>query len=540
MSRSFIFCFVLLFFCVSCFKTFSQTKKLDSLKLALTNSKHDTTKCGILESLTEIETSDSLRSTYCSQLRSLALSNIRKNSPYKTRFYRRLSDGLFYLARSYEAEGDLKTAFSIAQERMDLAKESKFPDRLADAANYLGHLYEIQGDYLLAKDQYELCLKANRESGDKQQSSIALNNIATICYRQGVIEKALEYFHGALKVQTELGDKKNSAYTLANMAVIYKNQGDMQKAIEFCQSSIKLRKETGDKYGTAISYNNLGSMYERMGDLDLALKNYMEAQKVNTEIDNQAGLATCLNNIGTIFRDKGDFLQAKDHYLKSLDIYEKINDGKGIASLLGNAGFNFLKLSRLSDAETYMLKGIKKSREIGSPELISFAAKNLSELYKLKGNYKLSLENCELHIKMRDSISNQNTRKASVKSQLKFEYEKKAAADSVAHAKENEIKSAELSRQSAEIKAKKNQQVALCGGLVLVLLFAGFMYNRFKVTQKQKLIIEHQKEEVEEQKKIVEEKQTEILDSIRYAKRIQLAQIPTEKRISAMLQKIKG
>jgi hypothetical protein len=68
-------------------------------------------------------------------------------------------------------------------------------------------------------------------------------------------------------------------------------------------------------------------------------------------------------------------------------------------------------------------------------------------------------------------------------------------------------------------------------------VFGVFMYNRFKVTQRQKFIIEQQKEEVEEQKKLVDEKQKEILDSIRYAKRIQMAQVPSEKRVQIMFQK---
>jgi hypothetical protein len=66
------------------------------------------------------------------------------------------------------------------------------------------------------------------------------------------------------------------------------------------------------------------------------------------------------------------------------------------------------------------------------------------------------------------------------------------------------------------------------------------MFNRFKVTQKQKSIIEHQKEIVEEQKKIVEEKQKEVLDSITYARRIQMAQIPSEKRVATTLSRLKG
>jgi hypothetical protein len=37
-----------------------------------------------------------------------------------------------------------------------------------------------------------------------------------------------------------------------------------------------------------------------------------------------------------------------------------------------------------------------------------------------------------------------------------------------------------------------------------------------------------------------QEKQKEILDAIHYAKRIQLAQIPSEKRVAKMIQKLKG
>jgi hypothetical protein len=179
------------------------------------------------------------------------------------------------------------------------------------------------------------------------------------------------------------------------------------------------------------------------------------------------------------------------------------------------------------------------SLKLGFPELIRNVANQLYESYKSIGNHRRSLENYELYIRMRDSINNETNRKASIKSQLKYEYEKQAAADSVEHAKASEIKNVELEKQRVEIKAKQNQQYALFGGLGLVIVFAGFMFNRFKVTQKQKKIIEHQKEIVEEQKKLVEEKQKEVLDSITYARKIQMAQIPSDKRIWNSLSKLR-
>jgi serine phosphatase RsbU (regulator of sigma subunit) len=56
-------------------------------------------------------------------------------------------------------------------------------------------------------------------------------------------------------------------------------------------------------------------------------------------------------------------------------------------------------------------------------------------------------------------------------------------------------------------------------GLLLVLAFSGLLFSRFRVTQRQKKIIE-------EQKAVVEEKNKEVLDSITYAKRLQDAILP--------------
>jgi len=97
----------------------------------------------------------------------------------------------------------------------------------------------------------------------------------------------------------------------------------------------------------------------------------------------------------------------------------------------------------------------------------------------------------------------------------------------------------ELARQKAELRAKKNQQYALFGGLFAVCVFGVFMYNRFKITQKQKSIIEQQKEVVENQKKLVEVKQKEILDSIHYARRIQMALMTKESKLASILSRLK-
>ena len=65
------------------------------------------------------------------------------------------------------------------------------------------------------------------------------------------------------------------------------------------------------------------------------------------------------------------------------------------------------------------------------------------------------------------------------------------------------------------------------------------MFNRFKVTQKQKRIIEKKEKETNLQKEVIEEKQKEIIDSINYAKRIQQALLPGKKYIDKNIERLK-
>jgi hypothetical protein len=91
-------------------------------------------------------------------------------------------------------------------------------------------------------------------------------------------------------------------------------------------------------------------------------------------------------------------------------------------------------------------------------------------------------------------------------------------------------------KEQVALEAKQTRQVILSLLFLLILIivsvFSFFLWKRFKIIESQKLLIEKQKE-------IVEEKQKEILDSIRYAKRIQSALLPADKYVERILTKWK-
>lgn len=514
----FFFSFVLL-----CVFLEAQNKTIDSLKLELVRAKHDTTKCQILHMLAEAA-SDEEWQIFSEKLFKLADSKLKLTSLSKReyQFYQKKAAHAFCLkAYAAHAEGNISKA--------------------------LGY--------------YEAGLKLFEESGDKSNLAFTLHQMAYILQNQGDIRKALEYNFKSLAIKEKMADKTGISLSLNAIATNYYTQGEYSKALEFYFSSLKIQEEIGDKEGIAQSLNNIGVIYKVEGDPKVksskkeslnegklkALEYYNRCFKIYEEIGDKRGMSTSLNNIGTIYADRGDMTKALEYYSQSLSIRQSINDKYGVANSFISFGSAYLTQKNYPEALKFALQSMKISNELQYVGCIRDAAELLDKTYKATGNYKLAYENYQLYIQMRDSMKNEAIRKTSIQQQLKYEYEKQALADSVAHAKESEIKNAKLAQQEAEISEKQNQQYALYGGLFLVLVFAGFMYNRFRVTQKQKIIIEQKEKETQKQNEIisyqkqqVEEKQKEILDSIHYAQRIQKALFPSEKNIERVLGRLKN
>ncbi|MBK9285385.1 MAG: tetratricopeptide repeat protein [Sphingobacteriaceae bacterium] len=408
---------------------------------------------------------------------------------------------------------------------------------IAYSLNNITYIYKDRGLHSKALPMDLEALKIRELLKDTSAISQSLNNIAYLYENQGQINLALEYYQKALKLNELIKDQDGIITNLINLGMVYKGQGDLDAAFKYWERGLSVVEKSGHKESKATLLNNLASAHSTLGRYDLALEMLYSSLELYKIVGFKNGVAFAFMNIGYVYENKKMSKEALQYYDSALVISKSTNDQSGLSSALIKIASVHINNGEYKLAQQKASDALVIAKKAGFVKTIMGAAEHLWIINKHIKDYKSAVDNYELYIQMRDSINNESTRKASIKNQLKYEYEKQAAADSVAHAKESEVKNAELAKQSAEIKAKKNQQYALFGGLGLVMIFAGFMFNRFKVTQKQKGIIEKQKLLVENQKKIVEEKQREILDSIHYARRIQMAQIPNNSRILAMLNR---
>ena len=375
---------------------------------------------------------------------------------------------------------------------------------------------------------------AIRRKGKKGLAD-AYNNIGFMYNNQGDIPNALDYFGKSLRMQEELGDKEGIAELMSNIGVIYYFQNELPKALDYYLKSLKLREALGDKNAIANSLNNIGNLFYTQKNMQRALYYSARSLKLQQEIGDKEGMAYSLNNLGGIYFNKGDIDKALDYYLQSKATREEIGDQQGISASMHNIATVYLKRASGGDKQknlalslAYTDSSLALAKKLGFPANIRNAERLLSKIDSAKGNFASAWEHYKQFIFYKDSINNEANHQASIKSQLKYVFDKKEAI-----IKEQQDKERAVGRE----KHRVQQIIIWCvaGGLVLVLVFSFFIFRSLVQNRKANKIISSQKKLVEDKNQIIEEKQKEIIDSINYAKRIQYSLLAHEDFLKAHL-----
>ena len=571
----------------------AQEKTIDSLKLALKNAKHDTTRCNILSQLAETASATEWPE-FNNELHKLSKKytiSLSVESPLYKFYSKHFAYALANSGVLAAERGDYSTAIKITNDGLKIMGEINDRNGIAFMYSNSGGIYEVQHNKTKALEYKFKSLALYQKLNDSLQCAKTLNKIGLICaqfsdvreslkfylkslniyekiqdskgisacqtnigsayFQLGYLQYALKYYSKSLELAERIGDKQGIGVALSNISIMYENSDNVIKAKEYYLKSLKLFTEIGDKKGMAICLNNIGNIHIHRNENDTALKFYIKGLNINEGIKDKSGMANSYIGIGGVYGNKNLIEKSLEFQNKSLKLREEIGDKEGIANALQNMCSNYWKMANAITQKTskqkyyriilqYLLRAMKLSKEIEAPDNIAPIALWLHKIYKEIGDDKHALENYELHIQMRDSINNIAVKKASIKSQLKYEYEKKAATDSIKNLEEIRLQDAKLVAQEAKLKQEKTQFWFLVTGLGFLVSGFIFVINRFRLTQKQKKIIEEQKIIVDKAFEKLHEKNKEVMDSIKYAKRIQTALITSEKYIERKLNALNG
>lgn len=422
-----------------------------------------------------------------------------------------------------------------------LLKEESNPEKRDVVYDRLDKLYEkittrlkYTGEFIATEKYLLQAMQVALEGKHFHVYGSLHNNMGLLLKEAGRNEEAVDYYLKALQINDKVNDPVTRGMILNNLGALYYDDKQYDKAFEYFNEAAVFRVENGDPYA-GDAYWNIAFSYYQMNDTANYLINLKKASELYQKTGDIYGEGSYYFTQGEINLLKKNYITAKEYLLKTIPLYSQMNFKEFVSWTYISLARAEYGMQHITQALHYADSSIALAKQIKNYERIRVAADFLSKVYSQIADYRQALDNYKLFVAMQDSLRNEENARALINSAYKYQYTKKAAADSVAHAKEKEISDARLTATAAQLQLKRNQTYFLIAGLVLIFVFAGFIYNRFRITQQQKQIIELQKTEVEHQKDLVEEKNKEILDSITYAKRIQAAILPPAKIVRTYL-----
>ncbi len=501
-------------------KGITQNKKIDSLRNLLLNVSKDTSQVNILNAIAwEYRNENPDSSIYYARL-ALPISQ-------KTKFELGLAESYLLIGTAYSNLGKSDDALLIlVRAKRILEKLSQYnkteyyriKKNLSRVYNSIGNVYSTLGNYPQSLKNHQDALRLRNEIGDKSGIASSYNNIGIIYKDQGNYVEALKNHFSSLKIKESLNNKEGMAISYNNIGVIYKYQGNNEQALTHFKNSLKIAKEIGLSDMITTCYLNIGAIYTAQKRYDEGLTNYQKAYDIAEQNQNKEAISDVLGNIGAIYAEQGKYDEALKTEFEALKIKEDLEDNASISSFQNNIANIYQKKGDIKNAILYGEKSLNLAKKIKAIKQVQESSHNMITIYQKAKAYQKAFEMQELYNLSSDSILNKSNQREVIRQEFKYNYEKQFFADSLNY--ENEKKISELENQ-VKLKSEKNKRVTLYIGLVLVIIFSAFIFNRFRITKKQKNIIEQQSKILEVTHNQLAQKTKELKDSILYSKEIQ-------------------
>ncbi len=392
---------------------------------------------------------------------------------------------------------DVDSAYTLAKKAFILLKKCNLTKQQPKITNLLGACFQVKGDFAQAIEYYQQSLNYGEKTKNNETILTAYSNIGALYIQLKQYKKALEYQLKALPIAEQSNAITSLPSIYNNLCLIYNNFGDSKKALSYGLKSLSSYQQQNNKNGICSSTGNIGNTYLHLKQYDKALENFLICYKVSGEIENYYEKGRAALDIGEIYALKNNYSEAIKYYLIS----------KNIAS-------------GAEDFET----------EID-------ALKNLYISSKKQNNKIKALEYYETYVDLKEKLNDNLRQQEVTKHEIEFAFNKRTVRDSIKNAELAKVKDLQLKANKAQIDNDKLFKIALSIGLALVLVFGLIIFNRFRIITKQKQIIELKEKQTQEQKNVIENKNIEILDSINYAKRIQMGLLANMQTLNANLKK---
>jgi serine phosphatase RsbU (regulator of sigma subunit) len=419
---------------------------------------------------------------------------------------------------------DPAIAYECAEYLMELASASGYKKGVAYATYHFGNINNYQDEFEEGRKNLGKANELFEGIGDRKGQGFACNSMGEMLTTEGVYGEALEWLQKALDHFKAAGSPEGIAWVNNNIGLVYYYQNNYREAMVHFQEALK----TADKIRSGDAWLYITRTYLDQEQFAEAEKSVQKALDLANQNQDAYVLADCYFCLGRIEAYYGKNPAALEHLRNGLRLKEELEDLQGVSGIANHIGDLFLKMDEPDSALVNFREALSAASSVGIKLEMSAACLGLSNVFNRMAMYDSAYHYLSQHNQLDDELQGEEAGKKLAEMQAAL------AAEQREKEIENERK-LEAARKEAE---KKEKRLMLIGGIVVIVMlviFSIFMVNRFRMKQRANKQLEAFNKEIMHQRDIIEEKNKDILDSIKYAKRIQEAILPSDKVLRAGL-----
>lgn len=426
---------------------------------------------------------------------------------------------LFFIAlvNAKSNTDSLKNAMIQSNARLEKAKLA-----IEVAENYYNNEGLLDSSFVY----FEKALHLFKKQKDLEGISQSYAGMGLIYREKGIYTPALKNYLLAYDYALKSKSNKRISKALIGIGVVHHIKQDHKKALYYYRKAEEANIKNDFKPGLASVYNNTGLIYSDTHDAEKALNYFRKSLKIDLEINDERGIATVYENIGLIYLNElNDSKQALENFSNSISIWRKMNDRYSVSITLhyiASALFASKNYKSCVDTAKLSLALALESKSLSSQ---MSAHQWLYKAFEQLNQKDLAFDHYKNFTAIKDSISNDNGIREITEMQLNYDFEKQRDKDSIAHEFRKQIA---MNKKQAIIESQQQINNWLIAGSVIMFLFIVWIWIVLQRNKKAK-------KEIALQKLLIEQRNLEVMDSIKYASRIQNAILPPEEQVQKLI-----
>jgi tetratricopeptide (TPR) repeat protein len=379
---------------------------------------------------------------------------------------------------------------------------------------------------------------------DPEQRYLLYVNTVYVLFDHALFTDAQKAAFLALNAAEKSRSKPRIASAYVTVANNFSELRSSSQAMEYLRKSAKLLIESGREDLLPAVYNNMSNAFYQDTEkhpeyLDSAMICNMKALSLAKKYSDTELEERVYQSMGLIETDLEHYAEAEAAFKNALAISTLQKNEENITYNYYQIGRMYTNMQDRKTADSaikYLFKGLEGAKRLENATLIGEIHYHLTTAYYTKEEFKLSAEYAMRFSDLNDSLTSLKSTEEIAELSERYQSAKKEAVITQLH----------LDQKEQEEKINRQLYMIIGAGAILLAVtgVVFVLYRSNKLRQKinaelleKNRLIEHQKVKVEEQNSLINEKNKEIIDSIRYAQRIQKALLPNEKLIARILNK---